>query len=278
MLKALIMGLVEGLTEFLPISSTGHLILAEQLLHFNYPQAKLFEVVIQSGAIFAVCIIYLQRISHLFKGVLGKGSAQDVREQRQLFLSLSIAFLPLAILGLLFHKAIKAYLFHAIPVATSFIIGGLIILWIERRELKSPHKTTKARLESITLTDAVKLGFFQALALIPGTSRSGATIIGGMVLGLSRPLATEFSFFLAIPTLLLASLYELWKARHDFVSSDTGILLAGTLTSFISAWIVIKMLISWVSKHNFVPFAWYRIAFGIVILITHYAHIIEWQS
>ncbi len=274
MLKALIMGLVEGLTEFLPISSTGHLILAEQLLHFNYPQAKLFEVVIQSGAIFAVCIIYLQRISHLFKGVFGKGSVQEVREQRQLFLSLGISFLPLAILGLLFHKVIKAYLFHAIPVATSFIIGGLIILWVERKEIKA----TKTRLESITTMDAIKLGLFQALALIPGTSRSGATIIGGMVLGLSRPLATEFSFFLAIPTLLLASLYELWKARHDFVASDAGILVAGTLTSFISAWIVIKVLISWVSKHNFVPFAWYRIAFGIVILITHYAHIIQWQS
>lgn len=275
-LKALIMGIVEGLTEFLPISSTGHLILTEQLIHFNYEHAKLFDVVIQSGAIFAVCIIYRARLARLFKGVFGCKSLPtlEIQEQRRLFLGLMIAFLPLALLGLKFHKMIKAHLFHAIPVAAAFIIGGLIILWMERR----PATPTKLTLESITPIDALKLGFFQALALIPGTSRSGATIIGGMFLGLSRTLATEFSFFLAIPTLIMASLYELWKARHEFVFSDAGILLTGTIAAFISAWLVIRVLISWVSKHNFIPFAWYRIAFGLLILLTHYGHFIQWQD
>jgi undecaprenyl-diphosphatase len=275
-LKAIVMGIVEGLTEFLPISSTGHLILTEQLIHFNYLHAKLFEVVIQSGAIFAVCWIYRERLFRLLGAALGGAqySPQTIQEQRQLFWVLAVAFCPLALLGLKFHKWIKAMLFHAVPVAIAFIVGGIIILWMEKR----PQKVKKQRMESITLIDALKLGGLQALALIPGTSRSGATIIGGMFLGLSRSLATEFSFFLAIPTLFMASLYELWKARHEFVPADTGILLVGTLAAFLSAWVVVKILIRWVGQHNFIPFAWYRIAFGVVILVTNYLHIIQWQD
>lgn len=275
-LKALIMGIVEGLTEFLPISSTGHLILTQQLIKFEYAKAELFDVVIQSGAIFAVCLIYRARLARLFKGLSGHYSLsrEEVRQQRTLFFGLSIAFLPLALLGLAFHKKIEEHLFQAIPVATAFIVGGLIILWIE----KNPPAPRKVELEDISILDALKLGLFQALALMPGTSRSGATIIGGMVLGLSRSLAAEFSFFLAIPTLLIASIYKLWKARHDFSLDDAGILLAGTIAAFISAWIVIKVLISFVSKHKFTSFAWYRIAFGLLILLTHYQGWILWQK
>ena len=268
LLQALILGLVEGFTEFLPVSSTGHLILAGDLLHFNDEKGKLFEIVIQSGAILAVCWEYRARIARVF-GTLG----HDADSQR-LLRNIAVAFVPLAVLGLLFGKAIKATLFNPVAVATAFIVGAFIILWAERRE----HVVRVERVEDLTLMDAVKLGLAQACALIPGTSRSGATIIGGLLFGLSRKAATEFSFFLAIPTLLAATAYQLYKERHLLAMDDLGMWVVGFVASFISAFLCVRWLLRFISSHDFTIFAWYRIAFGIVVLATWQFGLVDWSS
>jgi len=266
LLKALILGIVEGLTEFLPISSTGHLILAGDLLNFNDDRGKLFEIVIQSGAILAVVWEYRVRIAGVLSG-LGRD-----RLANRLVLNLGIAFMPLAVLGLLFKKAIEANLFKPVPVALAFIIGAFFILWAEKRE----HKIRVETVDDMTPIDALKLGLAQAAALIPGTSRSGATIIGGLLFGLSRKAATEFSFFLAIPTLFAATAYQLFKERALLNANDLGMWVVGFIAAFISAFLCVRWLLRYVSSHDFTPFAWYRIVFGVVVLLTAQFGWVEW--
>ncbi len=268
LLQALILGVVEGLTEFLPVSSTGHLILAGSLLDFNDERGKLFEIVIQSGAILAVCWEYRTRLA----GVLG--SLGHSAEARRFVFNLAIAFTPLAALGLLFGKAIKATLFNPVAVATAFIVGAFIILWAERRQ----HVVRVERVEDLTALDALKLGLAQACALIPGTSRSGATIIGGLLFGLSRKAATEFSFFLAIPTIFIASAYQLVKERHLLSMDDLGLWAVGCVSAFISAFLCVRWLLRYIATHDFTIFAWYRIAFGIVVLLTWQFGWVEWTA
>jgi undecaprenyl-diphosphatase len=268
LLQALILGVVEGLTEFLPISSTGHLILAGDLLNFNDDKGKLFEIVIQSGAILAVCWEYRTRIAHVF-ATLGHSA-----ESQRLVMNIAVAFIPLAVLGLLFGKLIKATLFNPVAVATAFILGAFVILWAEKRQ----HVVRVERVEDLSLMDAVKLGFAQACALIPGTSRSGATIIGGLLFGLSRKAATEFSFFLAIPTLLAATAYQLYKERHLLSMDDLGMWAVGFVSAFISAFICVRWLLRYISSHDFTVFAWYRIAFGLIVLATWQFDLVNWTS
>jgi undecaprenyl-diphosphatase len=268
LLHALILGIVEGLTEFLPVSSTGHLILAGDLLHFNDEKGKLFEIVVQSGAILAVCWEYRARIVSVLAGLRRDASAQ------RLVVNLAIAFLPLAILGLLFGKAIKANLFQPVPVALAFIIGAFIILWAERRE----HCVRVTGVDDLTPRDALKLGLAQALALIPGTSRSGATIIGGLLFGLSRKAATEFSFFLAIPTLLAATAYQLYKERALLSADDLGMWAVGFVAAFVSAFLCVRWLLRFISTHDFTIFAWYRIAFGLLVIATWQLGWVDWTN
>jgi len=266
LLKALILGIVEGLTEFLPISSTGHLILAGDLLDFNDDRGKLFEIVIQSGAILAVVWEYRERLLVVARGAFNDKAAQ------KFILNLFVAFLPLAILGLAFGKAIKANLFNPIAVATTFILGAFVILWAEKRE----HAIRVQTVEEMTLLDALKMGLAQAVALIPGTSRSGATIIGGLFFGLSRKAATEFSFFLAIPTLGAATVYQLYKERALLNPDDIGMWVVGFVSAFISAFLCVRWLLRFISSHDFTPFAWYRIVFGIVVLLTAHFGWVQW--
>ena len=268
LLQAFILGVVEGLTEFLPISSTGHLILAGDLLGFNDDRGKLFEIVIQFGAILAIVWEYRQRIVGILCGMLNDAGAQ------KFIINIAIAFLPLAVLGLLFGKAIKTHLFQPVPVALAFIIGGLVILWAEKRE----HLIRINNIEELSALDALKLGLAQAVALIPGTSRSGATIIGGLLFGLSRKAATEFSFFLAIPTLGAATFYQLYKERELLSMDDLGMWVVGLVSSFISAFLCVRWLLRFISNHDFTPFAWYRIAFGFVVLGTWYWGIVNWTA
>ncbi len=268
LLQALILGLVEGFTEFLPISSTGHLILAGDLLHFNDEKGKLFEIVIQSGAILAVCWEYRERLLRVI------GSLTADRGAQRFVINIAIAFMPLAVLGLLFGKAIRANLFNPVTVATTFILGGFVILWAERRE----HAIRVDKVEDLSYADAFKLGLAQACALIPGTSRSGATIIGGLLFGLSRKAATEFSFFLAIPTLLAATAYQLYKERHLLAMDDLGMWLVGFFASFVSAFLCVRWLLRFIATHDFTIFAWYRIAFGIVVLATWQTGLVDWAS
>lgn len=274
--KIIIMGIVEGLTEFLPISSTGHLILAGSLLNLPGEKFKVFEIVIQAGAIFAVCWEYRQKIAAVIGGLGNDAKA------RKFALNVVIAFLPAAVLGLLFSKKIKAVLFAPVPVALAFIIGGVIILWVERKHKGvDEHDSRHARIHSVeemSPLDALKIGAAQAFALIPGTSRSGATIIGGMLFGLSRKAATEFSFFLAIPTLLGATVYSLYKAREDLSLADLPIFSLGTVAAFISAFFCVRWLLRYISSHNFNAFAWYRIGFGLMILVTAYTGTIVWAD
>lgn len=268
LLKAAIMGMVEGLTEFLPISSTGHLILAGSLLNFNMPSAKVFEIAIQTGAIFAVIIVYWQRTRETIAGLPTQRRAQ------RFSLNVLIAFIPAVVLGLLFGKAVKAHLFTPVVVASAFIIGGFIILWAERRQsVVRIHEV-----DEMSPWDALKVGLVQCLALIPGTSRSGATIIGGMLLGLSRKAATDFSFYLAIPTLIGAGAYSLYKDRALLTVADIPVFAVGLVFAFLSAWVCIRWLIRYVASHSFVPFAWYRIAFGCLILLTAYTGWVDWAA
>ena len=264
---ALVLGLVEGITEYLPVSSTGHLILVGDLLDFNNARGQLFEIVIQSGAILAVVWEYRNRITTVLCG-LGRN-----RLANRLVLNLAIAFLPLAILGLLFKKAIEAHLFKPVPVAMAFIVGAFFILWAERRK----HTVRVQTVDDMRPLDALKMGLDQALALIPGTSRSGATIIGGLFFGLSRTAATEFSFFLAIPTLLAATVYSLYKERALLSFADIGMWSVGFIAAFVSAFLCVRWLLRYISSHDFTPFAWYRIAFGIAVLATWQLGMVNWS-
>lgn len=267
LLKAAIMGLVEGATEFLPVSSTGHLILTGDLLNFMTPEKRdVFEIAIQLGAILAVVWEYRTRFVNTFKG-LGRDPIAN-----RLFINLAIAFIPLAVLGLALGDKIKAYLFQPIPVAIAFIVGAFIILWAEKRQ----HTITIETVDDIRPLDALKLGLAQAAALIPGTSRSGATIIGGLFFGLSRKAAAEFSFFLAVPTLGIASFYSMYKARALISSDDLGAWVVGFTLAFVSAMIAVRALIRYVSNHDFTVFAWYRIAFGLIVLATAYTGLVNW--
>jgi undecaprenyl-diphosphatase len=269
LVKAAIMGVVEGLTEFLPISSTGHLILAGALLGFDDEKAKVFDIAIQTGAILAVIIVYWQKIRDTLV-------ALPTQKQAQRFsLNVLIAFLPAVVLGLLFGKAIKANLFTPAVVASTFILGGFVILWAEKRP---PTAVRIHEVDEMSPLDALKVGLAQCLAMIPGTSRSGATIIGGMLLGLSRKAATEFSFYLAIPTLIGAGAYSLFKERALLSAADLPMFLVGLVLSFVSAWICVRWLLRYISSHSFVPFAWYRIAFGIVVLATAWSGLVQWKG
>src|SRR5450759_2707603 len=267
--KALILGIVEGLTEFLPISSTGHLILVGDLLDFNDERGKVFEIVIQFAAILAVCWEYRAKLGSVVSGLVQKQEAAQ-RFTANLF----IAFLPAAILGLLFAGKIKQHLFAPVPVALAFIVGGLFILWAEKRD----HKITVETVDDMGWKDALKVGCAQALALIPGTSRSGATIIGGLFFGLSRRAATEFTFFLAMPTLIAATFYELYKERALLSSDDLGMWSVGFIASFISAFLCVRWLLRYISSHDFTVFAWYRIAFGLIVLGTYYSGLVDWSA
>ena len=274
-LKAAIMGVVEGLTEFLPISSTGHLILAGSLLGFGddmgADKAKVFDIAIQTGAIFAVVLVYWQRLLSTVKGLGSEPQAQ------RFAINVIVGFLPAVVLGLPFGKLIKEHLFTPTVVATTFILGGLIILWAERRA-KGAGPSRVVTVDDMTALDALKVGLVQCLALVPGTSRSGASIIGGMMMGLSRHAATEFSFFLGIPTLIGAGAYSLYKEREILSMADAPLFITGLILAFISAWICVRWLLRYVSTHDFVPFAWYRIAFGLLILITAHQGWIVWAE
>ena len=259
LIDAFILGIVEGLTEFLPISSTGHLILAGDLIGFQHPGRDVFYVAIQTGAMLAVLWEYRARFWRL---------------DLQLWRNLAIAFIPAAVLGLLLGGLIKSYLFRPVPVALAFIIGGAIILLVDRGK----RSTRVERTQDMSALDALKVGLAQCFALIPGTSRSGATIIGGMLFGLSRPAATEFSFFLAVPTLIAAGLYDLWKHRALLSPSDAGMWLVGLAVSFVSAFVVIRWLIRYVATHDFRWFAWYRIVFGVIVLLTAYWGWVDWAD
>ena len=265
--KAAAMGVVEGLTEFLPISSTGHLILAGALLGFDDDKAKVFDIAIQTGAIFAVILVYWEKIYTTVKALPYQAEAQ------RFVLNVFIGFFPAVILGLLFGKLIKEHLFTPWVVATTFIVGGFIILWAERR----PPSTVRIRaVEDMRGRDALMVGLVQCLAMIPGTSRSGATIIGGMLLGLSRKAATDFSFFLAIPTLIGAGAYSLYKERALLSVEDVPMFATGLVVSFISAWICVRWLLKYIASHSFEIFAWYRIAFGLVVLFTAWTGLVSW--
>jgi undecaprenyl-diphosphatase len=271
LLTALVLGIVEGLTEFLPVSSTGHLIVSGSLLGYTGDQAKMFEIVIQAGAILAVCWEYHARLL----AVLG-GLGSDPRARR-FALNLAVAFMPAAVLGLAFGKAIKSHLFAPIPVACAFVVGAFVILWAERRQKARPNAVRITSVDDMRWPDALKVGLAQALALVPGTSRSGATIIGGMLFGLSRTAATEFSFFLAIPTLFAATGYEVLKNRDLLVAHDLPAFGVGFAAAFVSAFLCVRWLIRYVGHHDFIPFVWYRIAFGAVILATAWTGIVRWD-
>ncbi len=267
LLHAIILGVVEGLTEFLPISSTGHLILVGDLLDFNDGKGQAFEIVIQLGAILAVIWEYRAKILQVLAGLVND------EKSRRLVLNLLVAFVPAAVLGLLFAKNIKAYLFQPLPVALALIVGGFMILWAEKRQ----HQVRVQSVDDLSYLDALKVGFAQTLALIPGTSRSGATIVGGLLFGLSRKAATEFSFFLAIPTLTAASCYEFWKVRNLLSADDLGVFGVGFIASFISAFFCVRWLLRFISSHDFSAFAWYRIVFGLVVLATWQFGWVDWS-
>ncbi len=272
LIKAALMGIVEGLTEFLPISSTGHLILAGALLGFDDDKAKVFDIAIQTGAIFAVILVYRQKIRATLVALPTESQA------RQFALNVFVAFVPAVLLGLMFGKAIKENLFTPVVVASTFIIGGVVILWAEWRQKNNPAVARIQEVEAMTTMDAFKVGLVQCLAMVPGTSRSGATIIGGMLLGLSRKAATDFSFYLAIPTLIGAGVYSLYKDRALLSLADVPMFGVGLVFAFFSAWLCIRWLLRYIATHSFVPFAWYRIVFGVVVLVTAQAGWVSWTA
>ncbi len=280
LVKAALMGIVEGLTEFLPISSTGHLILAGSLLNLTGETVKVFEIAIQTGAMLAVIWEYRARLGRTVAG-LGHDPVA-----RRFVANVLVAFVPAVVLGLAFGGLVKKHLFHPVPVATAFIVGGIIILWVERRhrrlfgerDLQGGRRARVETVDDMSGLDALKVGLVQCLALIPGTSRSGATIIGGMVFGFSRRCATEFSFYLGIPTLMGAGAYSVWKQRALLNVADLPMFAVGTVFAFFSAWMCIRWLIRYVSTHDFTVFAWYRIAFGAVVLVTAWGGWVEWKA
>ncbi len=268
LLHAIILGIVEGLTEFLPVSSTGHLILTGQLLGFNDEKGKVFEIAIQFAAILAVVWEYRVRLWQTLLGI-----TSDPPSQR-LAVNLTVSFLPAAVLGFLFLKQIKTYLFNPVVVALAFIVGGLLIIWAERRQ----HVIRAESIDDMTWRDALKVGFAQALSMIPGTSRSGATIIGGLFFGLSRRAATEFSFFLAIPTMFAATSYDVYKHRDLFSVDDLDLFAVGGIVSFFSAFLAVRGLLRFISRHDFSVFAWYRIAFGLLVLLSAWMGWVDWGN
>jgi len=270
LLVAALLGVVEGFTEFLPISSTGHLIVAGSLLGYTGSEAKVFEIVIQAGAILAVCWEFRARLVRAARGV-----GRDMAANR-FIANVALAFLPAAVLGLIFGATIKAWLFAPVPVAVASIVGAFVIFWAERRQRLRPATVRIADVDAMRWSDALKVGFAQTFALIPGTSRSGATIIGGMLFGLSRQAATEFSFFLAIPTLFAACGYEIVKNRELLATADLPAFGVGFATAFVSAFLCIRWLLRYVSRHDFTPFAWYRMAFGAIILLTAWSGAVVW--
>ena len=272
LIKAALMGVVEGLTEFLPISSTGHLILAGALLGFNDDKAKVFDIAIQTGAIGAVILVYWQKIRTTLVALPTDAQA------RQFAVNVLIAFVPAVLLGLLFGKAIKAHLFTPMVVASTFILGGVVILWAERRQAQLPGAVRIQEVDDMSWKDALKVGLVQCLAMVPGTSRSGATIIGGMLMGLSRKAATDFSFYLAIPTLMGAGAYSLFKERALLSWADVPMFGVGLLASFVSAWLCVRWLLRFIATHSFIGFAWYRIVFGVVVLATAWSGWIPWTA
>jgi undecaprenyl-diphosphatase len=266
LLKAIIMGIVEGVTEFLPISSTGHLIVVGDLINFHN-DGRVFEIAIQLGAILAVVVEYRQKFTRVALGMFS-----DPQSQR-FIANLLIAFLPAAIAGVLFISLIKTYLFNALSVATMLILGGFVILWAERRT----HEVRVKDVDQMSWKDALKVGLFQALSMIPGTSRSGATIIGGLFIGLDRKVAAEFSFFLAVPTMFAATFYDIYKHRDVLHMGDFPLFAVGFVTAFFSAWLAVKTLVRYVANHSYEIFAWYRIAFGLIILLTAYTGLVNWS-
>jgi len=273
--KALILGIVEGLTEFLPVSSTGHLIVAGSLLNFNDTHAKTFDVVIQLGAILAVCWEFRRRIVTVVTGLPSRPEA------RRFTLNVIIATIPAIVLGLLLEKSIKAALFSPVPVAFALVVGGVVILWVEARQRGQAGESRVARVHDVddmTAMDALKVGLAQCLALIPGTSRSGSTIIGGMLFGLDRRVATEFSFFLAIPIMFGATAYELYKDWHTLSVDALGVFAVGFVAAFISAFLCVRWLLRYVAGHDFTAFAWYRIGFGLLILLVGYSGALSWAD
>lgn len=269
LIKAVILGIVEGLTEFLPVSSTGHLIIAGDAIHFTGERANTFEIFIQLGAILGVVWHYRTTVLDLVV------RAYQPRERRFL-LKLFVAFLPAAILGLLTYKYIKAYLFHPLTVAGALAVGGLVILLVERwyRD-DSAHVHN---IENLSYSDAFKVGIAQTFSLFPGVSRAGATIIGGLLTGLSRTTATEFSFFLAMPTMFAATLFDLYKNLKILQPGDILVFAVGFIFAFITAVIVVRSFLIYVSRHTFRPFAWYRIAFGLLVIATWYWGIVDWSA
>jgi undecaprenyl-diphosphatase len=270
LLKAAVMGVVEGLTEFLPISSTGHLILAAALLDLQGDKIKLFEIVIQTGAIMAIVSLYFQKLWQTARGLTTE------REAQRFTANVLIGFLPAAVAGVLFIGFIKQVLFNPVVVALGFIVGGVIILWAERRHGGAPVRVDSV--DQLGWGDALKIGLIQCAALVPGVSRSGATIIGGMLIGLSRRTATEFSFFLAIPMLFGAAVYDLYKHAGLLSLDDLPLFAVGLLSSYVSAWACVRWLLRFVASHTFVPFAWYRIVFGGFILLSAWAGWIRWTA
>jgi undecaprenyl-diphosphatase len=274
--KALILGIVEGLTEFLPISSTGHLILVGDLLNFNDERGKAFEIIIQFGAILAVCWEYRERLFRVTNTLFSS------KQSQKFVLHVVIACIPAMGLGLIFGKLIKAHLFSPVPVASAFIAGAFVIFWAEYRQTKASTMKKIDSIDQLTAIDALKVGLAQCAALIPGTSRSGATIIGGMLFGLPRAVATEFSFFLAIPVISGATAYELLKIANSSqafgFAEFAPTLLVGFVAAFISAFICVRWLIHYVAHHNFIPFAWYRIIFGVLVLVTSYTGLVAWSN
>ncbi|MCK9516135.1 MAG: undecaprenyl-diphosphate phosphatase [Ottowia sp.] len=268
LLKAAIMGIVEGLTEFLPISSTGHLILAGALLGFSDDKAKVFDIAIQTGAIFAVILVYWQKISATLREL------PHGRQAQRFVLNVLIGFVPAVVLGLLLAQLITQHLFRPQVVAAAFVAGAFIILWAERR----PQSAARVHsVDDMSPADALKVGLVQCLAMVPGTSRSGATIIGGMLLGLSRKAATEFSFFLAIPTLIGAGAYSVYKDRALLSAADLPLFAVGLVFSFVSAWFCVRWLLHYIAHNSFVPFAWYRMAFGLIVLLTWWGGWVQWS-
>jgi undecaprenyl-diphosphatase len=267
-LDAILLGLVEGITEFLPISSTGHLILTRSLLGLTGPEVTRALIVIQGAAILAVCWEYRVKLWNVALSLFTDPNA------RRFALNLIIAFIPLAAIGLAFKDEIEGALFAPIPVALALVIGGVIILWAEKRK----HTETIPTADDIRPAHAAKVGLIQVLALIPGTSRSAATILGGLFIGMSRQAATEFSFFIAIPTLLGATAYELWKARHEMTSTEAAPLAVSSVVAFTAALLSIRFLLKFVRTHSFSVFAWYRIVFGGVILATWFFGMVDWSS
>ncbi|MCF3194335.1 undecaprenyl-diphosphate phosphatase [Pseudomonas bubulae] len=266
--QALILGVVEGLTEFLPISSTGHQIIVADLLNFGGERAMAFNIIIQLGAILAVVWEFRRKIIDVVVGLPTRPEA------RRFTTNLIIAVMPAVVLGVIFADVIHEYLFNPITVATALVIGGVIMLWAERRQ----HVIRAETVDDMTWKDAVKIGFAQCLAMIPGTSRSGSTIIGGLLFGLSRKAATEFSFFLAMPTMVGAAVYSGYKYRHLFQPDDLPVFAIGFVTSFIFAMIAVRALLKFISNHSYAAFAWYRIGFGLLILATWQFGWIDWTA